>query len=322
MAVKNGEKYLREAVESILAQTFFDFEFIIIDDGSSDGTAQILDDYSDFRIVLLKNRNSIGLTRSLNLGLKKARGEYVARMDADDISLRERLNSQVEYLDSHPNVDVLGTAFTLIDDGGNNVQDIYFPNTNDLIRWQLCFINPIVHPSVLMRRSIFMKYDGYDDSINRSQDYDLWWRVSLEGKIENLEKICILLRKHSLQISNKNRDEQFEGGLEIAQKHASLAVGKTIPVDIFRHLWKNDCSSAREAMAVSIFLFDYMHLINKDAENKNNSELISQDAFKKIRRILTPFYAKPQVWMFYLNLLQQNSRLNRRDYIQVKDARV
>ena len=268
MAVKDGEKYLREAVDSILAQTFSDFEFIIVDDGSKDGTAQILGEYSDTCIVVIRNKTNIGLTKSLNLGLKKARGEYIARMDADDISLPDRLNAQVEYLDEHPDVDVLGTAVTLIDEQENHAQDIYFPKEHSLIKWFLCFYNPIVHPSVMMRSLSILKHGGYDDSVVRSQDYDLWWRISADGILENMGDVHLLLRKHHLQVSSKQRDEQFEDGLKIVQKQVSLVIGRTIPIEIFRHIWMSAYVNAEEAIAASNFLADYLGVNIIEVENK------------------------------------------------------
>lgn len=324
MPVYNGEKYLKKALKSIQDQTLTDFEFIILDDASTDSTRTIVEEFAqrDTRIRLCHNEKNLGLTEILNRGLELARGEYIARMDQDDISLPGRLGAQVKYLNEHPKTDVLGTAFTLIDEQENHVQDIRFPKEHDLIRWFLCFYNPIVHPSVMMRRSTIINHKGYDTSIMHAEDYDLWWRVGFDGKLENLESIHILLRKHSSQVSSKYRDEQFEVDMKIVQKHVSLTAGKTIPVDIFRRIWKNDCSSAGEAMAVSNFLFDYMNITIKDMENKTHRKLISKDAFRKIRNTLIPYFAKPQVWLFCLNLLHQNARLNRRDNIQAKDARI
>jgi len=109
MPVYNGEKYLNEAIDSILGQTFKDFKFLIINDGSTDGTADILKSYKDSRIKVTNNEKNIGLTKSLNKGLKMAKSEYIARMDADDISLPTRLQKQVEFMDSHPKVGVCGT---------------------------------------------------------------------------------------------------------------------------------------------------------------------------------------------------------------------
>ncbi len=123
MSVYNGERFLRDSVESILGQTFTDFEFLILDDGSTDSTCEILEEYAnkDARIVLVRNDRNLGLTRSLNKGLRLVRGEYLARQDADDISLPKRLEMQVKFLDAHPEVGVVGSALEIIDENGNTI---------------------------------------------------------------------------------------------------------------------------------------------------------------------------------------------------------
>ena len=126
MSVYNGERYLRESVDSILNQTYTDFEFIIIDDGSTDSTQSIIEEYSakDKRIITMQNNQRIHLTKSLNLGLKKARGVYIARQDADDISLPERLQTQITYMENNEDIGILGTSVELIDVKSKNIRTI------------------------------------------------------------------------------------------------------------------------------------------------------------------------------------------------------
>jgi glycosyltransferase involved in cell wall biosynthesis len=119
MSVYNGERHLREAMDSILEQTFQDFEFVIVDDASTDSTPAILEGYTDSRLIRLHNQNNIALTRSLNRGLAVTRGEYIGRMDAEDVSLPERLERQVAYLDAHPEVALATAAFIFMDETGN-----------------------------------------------------------------------------------------------------------------------------------------------------------------------------------------------------------
>jgi len=118
MSVYNGEKYLREAIDSILNQTFTDFEFLIVNDGSTDRTAEILRSYDDPRIIIINNEKNIGLTKSLNIGLRMAKGEYIARMDADDVSMPERLQKQIELLNQKKNTGLVGTYYTIINEKG------------------------------------------------------------------------------------------------------------------------------------------------------------------------------------------------------------
>ena len=216
MAVKDGEKYLREAVDSILTQTFSDFEFIIIDDGSLDGTAQILSEYSDPRIVLLKNDSSIGLTKSLNLGLEISKGEYIARMDADDVSLPDRLVTQVSFLDANPQVGVVGTAAYLVDSDNASRQLVQYPQHHDLLHWIMCFFeNPILHPTVMFRLQWVKKMGGYTEAYVTSQDYNLWGRAVKNTKLANVQDVCLHLRKHGENISQLRYQQQQQSSLEI-----------------------------------------------------------------------------------------------------------
>ena len=151
MSVYNGERHLREAVDSILNQTFGDLEFIIVDDGSRDRTWEILQSYDDSRIVLLRNEQNIGLTKSLNRGLAATRGEYVARMDADDVSLPQRLERQVGFLDQHPEIGLVGCAFLQINEGGQEFEIFHPPLKNEDIQERLRVENCFCHGVALFR---------------------------------------------------------------------------------------------------------------------------------------------------------------------------
>ena len=125
MAVYNGEKYLRSAIDSILSQTYIDFEFIIIDDCSTDNTANILESYTDSRIQIIRNEKNLRLPASLNKGLKIAKGKYIARMDADDIAMPDRFEKQVKYLEAHQEVAVIGGSFQVFNEFGKDIYDEY-----------------------------------------------------------------------------------------------------------------------------------------------------------------------------------------------------
>lgn len=198
MAVYNGERFLSEAVESILAQTFRDFEFLIINDGSTDRTRYILASYNDPRIRIVDNEQNIGLTKSLNRGLALARGEYIARQDADDRSHSSRLEKQVSFMDEHPNVVLLGTQAVTIDESGIRFRNKPMMNkaTSALaIRWQLLFDSAFIHTSVMFRRRVI--YDllgGYDENLNKNQDMELWCRVAGKHEVANLPEILVEYR--------------------------------------------------------------------------------------------------------------------------------
>jgi len=241
MAVHNGERYLKESIESILTQTFADFEFLIVDDGSTDSTGNILVRYADrdARIRLITNEDNIGLTKSLNKGIGLARGDYIARMDADDISLLERLGKQADYLDAHPDVGVLGAAVQLLDSSGKVGDTWTFPEEHGFLKWSLCFFyNPIVHPTVMVRRKILRQAGGYNEEMAVSQDYDLWCRLIHLTRFGNLQKVLLLLRKHESNITHLRFEEQRENALKVNQVMTSMIVGENLPEVNMLSFWK------------------------------------------------------------------------------------
>ena len=200
MPVFNGEKYLAEAIESILNQTFDDFEFLIINDGSTDGSAAILERYRqrDQRIRVYDQSNQ-GLVASLNCGLELAQGEYVARMDADDISLPERLAKQVGFMEAHPDAGVCGTWVELI---GERTGEVWRYSTDDAtIRCRLLFESALAHSTVIMRRELFVKTGlYYDSAYKHAEDYALWVKSAHCAKLANLPEMLLLYRLHPRQI--------------------------------------------------------------------------------------------------------------------------
>ena len=176
MPVYNGEKYLKEAIESILNQTFKNFEFIIINDGSTDKTEKIIKSYGDERIVYIDNESNLGLSKSFNVGIKAARGTYLARMDADDVSLLERFEKQLNFLKNHSEIGVLGTAITRIDEDGKKLGISSRPTEHLGIKWQSLFSTPLFHPTVMARADVLKKHP-FDETLHNSEDYELWSRL-------------------------------------------------------------------------------------------------------------------------------------------------
>lgn len=200
MPAYNAEKYIKEAIDSILAQTFSDFELIIIDDGSTDRTAEIVNDYSDSRIRFCPNEKNMGVAATLNRGLALASGEYIARMDADDISKEERFSKQVGYLDAHADIAVCGTSIELFCDG--TVIGTRFPSTElEKLKEDLFFSCGIAHPSVMMRKAAILELGGYDPAFNGMEDYELWCRVAEKNKIAVLPEILFRYRIHRGQVT-------------------------------------------------------------------------------------------------------------------------
>jgi GT2 family glycosyltransferase len=210
MAVHNAEKFLDASVQSILNQSFIDFEFIVIDDGSTDGSRIKLAEFSrkDTRIRVISRPNK-GLTPSLNEALNLASGTYIARMDADDIAMPLRFKTQINYLHRNPNVSLLGGAYELIDDAGRLLTTIT-PPTDDatLQEHALSGRTPICHPLAMFRRDAALKVGGYDESFAVAQDLDLWLKLGEVGKMAAVTDVLLQYRQHVNSVSEKKQELQ------------------------------------------------------------------------------------------------------------------
>ena len=202
MSVWNGERFVAEAVESVLAQTFGDFEFLIVDDASTDSTPAILAAYRDARVRILRNDENLGLTKSLNRGLREARGEYVARLDADDVCLPRRLELQSSFLNANPNVAVVGGQAHFIGENGRRRLGDRTPRSARAAKFALMFSSPLIHSAAMFRRSVVVdELHGYDEEFVTSQDVDLWSRISARHELRNLDAYVLRHRVHRGSIS-------------------------------------------------------------------------------------------------------------------------
>lgn len=231
MPAYNAERYIREAIDSILRQTWSDFELIIIDDGSTDSTAAIIAEYTDNRIRFCPNAQNMGVAATLNRGLELACGAYIARMNADDISLPERFAKQAAYLDAHPDVTVCGTAIELFCEG--SVTGTRFPAAGpEKLKEDLFFSCGIAHPSVMMRRAAILELGGYDPAFNGMEDYELWCRVAEKGKITVLPEILLRYRIHSGQVT-QNPSPKFKEQMQNLKRRQLAQLGVTAEPEEF-----------------------------------------------------------------------------------------
>jgi glycosyltransferase involved in cell wall biosynthesis len=205
MAVFNGEKYLKEAVGSVLSQSLDDFEFIIIDDGSSDGTASIVRSFGDKRIKLISRENK-GLAPSLNEGIGIARGKYVVRMDADDICMPDRFRKQIEFMEVHPECSVLGSSAIIIDKDGAYLYESSVETEWADIKARLPLAVPIFHSSTVFERDKVLKCGGYQEGVRQYlEDTVLWNRMARYGELRNLPDALIKYRLVPESISGYDR---------------------------------------------------------------------------------------------------------------------
>jgi glycosyltransferase involved in cell wall biosynthesis len=217
MSVYNGGDYLAEAIQSILSQSFTDFDFLIIDDGSTEPPDPIIDRFHDSRIIKIQQAN-MGLTRSLNKGLRMARGRYVARMDADDISIPSRLEAQVREMDTDPGLDLVGTLFDVMDSNKGLIE------TKELILdpvyrlWRLQFHNNYGHGTMMLRKQAIFDAGMYDERLKYAQDFDLWSRVSRKDNTKIVPAVLYRYRmvKQSGQASVRYYDDQLAAAIAIS----------------------------------------------------------------------------------------------------------
>lgn len=239
LSVYNGEKYIEQAIKSVENQTFKDWELIIVDDGSNDKTEIIVEKYLniDNRIKYYKKINS-GLTKSLNFGLKKVKGKYIARLDADDIWMENKLEQQVKVLEQNEEIYICGCAFSEIDENGDFIctQRTIFLKDNSDIQKNLCKCNPFFHSSVVFRRVILEQIGMYNEDFKYAQDYEYWVRILSEYKGINLEEILACRRYTDDMISEKKEKEQRR----YAIKAKCLAIRqKKLGISSYRYIFND-----------------------------------------------------------------------------------
>jgi hypothetical protein len=297
MSVHNSEKYLRGAMDSILNQTFANFELIVINDGSTDGTCAILESYGDSRIRLLYNQENIGLTRSLNKGLAVARGEYIARMDADDVAMPHRFERQVTFLENYPDIGILGSSCQMVDTNGRE-QRLYQMPTSDLqIRWTSLLANPFWHPTVMMRRDVLIQNSlKYDEAFQTTQDYDLWTRMLKYTRGANLDEPLIQYRLCQ-GITSTHRETQLKNHDRIALR----TIRKQLPgfaitlqqVGQLRALFVggSELASGFDTQRVSmakLYLDMFETFMSRHPREPDLKALQSQEALRVARLVLRP----------------------------------
>ncbi|MBX9888400.1 MAG: glycosyltransferase [Flavobacteriaceae bacterium] len=219
LPVYHCELYIRDAIESVLNQTFVDFELIIIDDCSTDGTLQLCNLFVDDRIIIIAKDKNSGYTNSLNYGLSIAKGKYIARMDGDDICMPERFKKQVLFLEANPDIVLCGTSYAVIGEKGICV----LPEAHEEIKIKLLSGNCIVHPSVMFRKDVLLVNNlMYDVLMEPAEDYDLWVRLSSMGKLHNLQECLLHYRVHDGQVSAIRNKKQIQVANQVRLKLLQL----------------------------------------------------------------------------------------------------
>lgn len=212
MSVYNGEEFLEDSILSVLNQSYKDFEFVIVDDCSTDGTSAILNDFqkTDSRIKVINNKQNLGLTRSLNKAIGESSGEYLARLDAGDLSVEERLEKQVNFLNNNKEVGLVGSFMYIIDTKGQIIKEVKYPIDNEALKKVLIRYNPFVHSSIMFRREVGARVGFYDEAFMYAQDYSLYFRFFPYAQFANLPFFLVKYRHmpHSIT-STKNKQQMY-----------------------------------------------------------------------------------------------------------------
>ncbi len=220
LPVYNSEKYIEESILSIINQTYSNFELIIINDGSSDNSFKICKSYSekDKRINLINNSHK-GLTPSLNQALKIAKGKYIARQDADDISEKKRFAEQIKWFEKNLNGVLCGTDCLIKDENNNDKKNLVIKFEHKKILQVLNYSNCFVHTSVMFHKEAALKFNGYDENFTYAQDYDLWWKLGTIGQVGNLKEKLVTIRQRKNSISSNKSSKQTEDFIRSAVKY-------------------------------------------------------------------------------------------------------
>ncbi len=291
MSVYNEERYLRQAIESILNQTLPDFEFIIVNDASTDSSLEIIQSYDDRRIRMINNKTNIGLTRSLNIAIEQAQEKLIARQDADDISLPNRLEEQFRYFKLHPETALLGTSIYIIDEDGKRQGKRILSEDPSRNNFQGGLF---AHGSAMFQTEIVRRLGGYNELFRYSQDYELWLRIAKHYQVRGLPQVLYMLRLHeeSIQFGKKEESALYHlMALRITRNDLDTEVLKAIKdsgiKSLYPYLNRDEKIFFHKATA-------YMHM-------QNNNMRLARAEYRKVLK-LSPldFYNNLNLFLSYL----------------------
>jgi glycosyltransferase involved in cell wall biosynthesis len=307
MPAYNAEKYIAGAIESVLNQTFTDFELLIINDGSTDRTEEIILSFQDKRIRYIKNESNLKLIATLNKGIELACGKYIARMDADDVSLPHRFEKQIAFLEKHSDYTMCGSWAYLIDDKENKTGRVKYIDTNWLLHISLLFSVPFIHPSVMIQTDVLQQYK-YNPEALHNEDFDLWLRLAADGlKMANIPEFLLKYRWHDSNISVKYKDEQNKKKQDLLNPYLQSFIGNPISEEAFAlhefsfrlyHLGERKKGSSKNLQAEKKWL---QALSQRNQEVKKYPQP-DFDAFLWSRWIICAIFAKKYFSIFNIKL--------------------
>jgi glycosyltransferase involved in cell wall biosynthesis len=292
MCVYNREKYLSAAIDSILNQSFRDFDFEIVDDGSTDRSSEILHAYAkkDNRIKVIHNKENLGIARSVTKGLTYCQGKYILRMDSDDISMPQRFQVQFEYMEAHPEIDALGTSFDFIDELGKKTgKYVIYPTDPLLIRFEMFYRCMLHNPTVIAKSDFYRKFNenNEEEQFIGASDYAFWMRMNLDHIYANLADRLLLYRLHAKQITSTGSMLQRDTFISAAQMTIQKLIGKPIrksAVKAFylsKHFTSDDPQIVRQGLRIMFQIqrsFEKAYSLSKD--QRYETRILSYEKIK------------------------------------------
>ena len=297
LPVYNAERYIKECIESILNQSFTDFELLIINDGSTDSSEKEIQSIKDFRIRYFLNDTNLGLIKTLNKAIELSKGKYIARMDADDICSPNRLEKQVNFLELHHEVIICGSWAKVIDESGVTTGRIKRIDTNELIRANMLFTTPFLHPTVMIRKEV-LETNKYDENAKHCEDLELWVRLSQDPnyKFHNLPEYLLNYRIHATNVSVLHSDFQTDKRKQLIRPYLEKLVGKVTVEELNIHFltFSPEAVSKSDQRAIN----NWLVVLSKKNRIKNSFDQKSFNALLLSRWFITCLRSKS-----YFNLL-------------------
>ena len=310
LPVYNGEKYLRAAMDSILNQTFRNFELLVINDGSTDTSEQIILSYKDERIRYVKNEKNIRLIATLNKGMELATGKYIARMDADDVCVQQRLQVQLDFMEKNPEVAICGSWFNIIGDEERVVK--YLPGHNQIML-KMFYQCHFCHPSVIWRQEMIKTFDHkFDATFLHAEDYDFFVRVGERYKLANIQQVLLHYRHHEMSISSANVSTQADNSILI-KKYLFGKLGMDASEDEIELFGK---ISQHEYLQTPAFVDSVKSLLEKMVAANEKTGFLEKAFFRQAlgemwfhtcynAGAMKIFYSSPLAGYYPLSILQQ-----------------